>query len=120
MSILLEFTRIWPSTTLETMTVWDSPLFPTRIRSPGSAFAKEVTETFSHETVDANPTRIVDERYAATVRNYSYGETIPDSIYYEEYVNGWIIYRGTLYKRQVNYLPSYISVVYDGYIYAQL
>ena len=78
------------------------------------------TETFSHETVDANPTRIVDERYAATVRNYSYGETIPDSIYYEEYVNGWIIYRGTLYKRQVNYLPSYISVVYDGYIYAQL
>ena len=83
-------------------------------------FAKEVTETSSYENVDVYPTRIVDERYAVTVRFYNYGDSIPDSIYYEEYVNSAIIYRGTLYKRQVNYLSTYISVVYDGYIYAQL
>ena len=83
-------------------------------------FAKEAIETSSYENVDANPSRIVDERYAVTVRFYNYGDAIPDSIYYEEYVNGWILYKGTLHKRQVRYLPDYISVVYDGYIYAQL
>ncbi|MBQ8995077.1 MAG: hypothetical protein IJ091_04625 [Oscillospiraceae bacterium] len=83
-------------------------------------FAKEAIETSSYENVDANPTRIVDERYTATIRNYTYGETIPESIYFEEYVNGWIHYRGTLYRRQETYYSDHISVLYTGYVYAQL